>query len=373
MLIGIPKEIKAQEHRVALMPSAVQELVAHGHGVLVQSGAGAGIGEGDEVYQRAGARIVPDAEALFAAADMVVKVKEPQAVERKRLRPGQVLFAYLHLAADPAQTRELMASGAVCIAFETVTSPSGRLPLLTPMSEIAGRLAVQVGANCLLKVAGGSGVLLGGAPGVAPGKVMVLGAGVVGLNATQIAAGMGADVVVLDRSPEALRAVDHQFGSRVKTVFSTEQSIRKHVQNADLLIGGVLVPGAAAPKLVTRAHLRSMRPGSVFADVSVDQGGCAETTRPTTHADPTYVEEGVVHYCVANMPGAVPRTSSAALSNAILPYVIALAAQGWRQALRDDPHLLQGLNVCQGRLTHPAVGRDLHLPVADAADCVKAA
>jgi len=373
MRIAVPKECKPQEYRIALMPDAVRELTRRGHEVSLETGAGQGVGEDDAAYAAAGARIVPTPDELFAGADLVVKVKEPQPDERRRLRPGQVLFAYLHLAADPGQTADLIASRAVCIAFETVTSPSGRLPLLTPMSEIAGRLAVQVGAVCLQKANGGSGVLLGGAAGVAPGRVAILGAGMVGINAATIATGMGAAVTLLDRSVDALRAAASLFGPRVETVYSTEESIRRTIARSDLLIGGVLVPGAAAPRIVTREHLRGMRPGSAFVDVAVDQGGCAETTRPTTHADPTYVEEGVVHYCVANMPGAVPRTSAAALSNAILPGVVALADLGWRQALRSDPHLLAGLNVCEGHVTHPAVAHDLGLPYKEAAACVAGA
>lgn len=373
MFIGVPRERKEQEYRVALVPSAVKELVLRGHTVLVEEGAGEGIGASDAAFAHAGASIAADADTLYAKADLIVKVKEPQADERAFLRSGQMLFAYLHLAADPAQARDLLKSDAICIAFETVTSPSGRLPLLTPMSEIAGRLAVQAGAYWLQRANGGSGVLLSGAPGVAPAKVMILGGGVVGANAIAIAVGMGADVVVLDRVPDVLRALSKEFGSRIKTEFSTSDSIRMHIADADLVIGGVLVTGAAAPKLITMADLGSMRPGSVFVDVSIDQGGCAETSRPTTHSQPTFVENGVVHYCVANMPGAVPRTSAAALSNAILPYVLVLADYGWRRALLRDAHLMNGLNVCKGQITHSAVAEALRMPSYDPRACLEAA
>jgi alanine dehydrogenase len=359
MLIGVPKEIKNHEYRVGLTPASVRELVTHGHAVRVQAGAGAGIGAADAEYISAGASIAADAAALFANAEMIVKVKEPQAVERAMLRPGQVLFTYLHLAPDPEQCRELVAGGAVCIAYETVTAPGGGLPLLAPMSEVAGRLAVQAGAYCLERAHGGMGVLLGGVAGVPPARIVILGAGVVGSNAAQIAVGTGAQVVVVDRSVDALRRMDRLLGARVMTVFSNRDNVEREVLAADLVIGGVLIPGAAAPKLVTRAMLSRMKPGSVIVDVAIDQGGCVETARATTHADPTYVVDGVVHYCVANMPGGVPRTSTYALNNATLPFVLALADKGWQQALRDDPHLKAGLNVCAGKVTCAEVAEAL--------------
>jgi alanine dehydrogenase len=351
MLIGVPKEVKNHEYRVGLTPSSVRELVAHGHQVLVEQTAGGGIGASDADYQAAGATIAADAGAVFARAEMVVKVKEPQAPERAMLRPGQVLFTYLHLAPDPDQCRDLVAAGAVCIAYETVTQPGGGLPLLAPMSEVAGRMAVQAGAHSLERAHGGMGVLLGGVAGVPPARIVILGAGVVGSNAAQIAVGTGAQVVVIDRSVDALRRMDRLLGARVMTVFSNRDNVEREVLGADLVIGGVLIPGAAAPKLVTRAMLSRMKPGAVIVDVAIDQGGCVETARATTHADPTYVVDGVVHYCVANMPGGVPRTSTYALNNATLPFVLALADKGWQQALRDDPHLKGGLNVCAGKVT----------------------
>jgi alanine dehydrogenase len=311
MLIGVPKEIKVREYRVGLTPTSVREIVAHGHKVLVENGAGAGIGMDDADYERAGASIVPTAKEIFEPAEMIVKVKEPQASERKMLRPGQVLFAYLHLAPDPAQTADLVRSGAVCIAYETVTSPTGGLPLLAPMSEVAGRMSVQAGAYFLEKAHGGHGVLLGGVPGVDPAKVVVLGGGVVGTHAIHIALGMGADVWVLDRNVDVLRRLWGQFGRPLNTVYSTRDSIDRHLKDADLVIGGVLIPGAEAPKLITHEHVRTMKPGSVLVDVAIDQGGCAETSRPTTHDEPTYVVDGVIHYCVANMPGAVPKAGCA--------------------------------------------------------------
>jgi alanine dehydrogenase len=359
MLIGVPREIKNHEYRVGLTPASVRELVTHGHAVRVQAGAGAGIGAADADYIAAGASIAADAAALFANAEMIVKVKEPQAAERAMLRPGQVLFTYLHLAPDPEQCRELVAGGAVCIAYETVTSPGGGLPLLAPMSEVAGRLAVQAGAYCLERAHGGMGVLLGGVAGVPPARIVILGAGVVGSNAAQIAVGTGAQVVVVDRSVDALRRMDRLLGARVMTVFSNRDNVEREVLAADLVIGGVLIPGAAAPKLVTREMLSRMKPGSVIVDVAIDQGGCVETARATTHADPTYVVDGVVHYCVANMPGGVPRTSTYALNNATLPFVLALADKGWQQALRDDPHLKAGLNVCAGKVTCAEVAEAL--------------
>jgi alanine dehydrogenase len=362
MRIGVPQEIKNHEYRVGLTPASVRELVHHGHSVQVQAGAGAGIGAADADYVVAGAGIAVDAATVFAQAEMIVKVKEPQATERAMLRPDQVLFTYLHLAPDPEQCRDLLASGATCIAYETVTGRSGGLPLLAPMSEVAGRLAVQAGAYCLERAHGGMGVLLGGVPGVPPARIAILGAGVVGSNAAQIAVGTGAQVVVMDRSVDALRRIDRLLGARVMTVFSNRENVEREVLAADLVIGGVLIPGAAAPKLITRAMLPRMKPGSVIVDVAIDQGGCAESSRPTTHADPTYVVDGVVHYCVANMPGAVPRTSTFALNHATLPFVLALADKGWRQALRDDPHLRAGLNVCAGQVTCAEVAEALGYP-----------
>jgi len=366
MLIGVPKEIKVHEYRVGLTPSSVREVVAHGHEVVVETQAGAGIGASDDDYRRAGAEVVATAADVFARAAMVVKVKEPLAAERRMLRDGQVLFTYLHLAPDPEQARDLIASGAICVAYETVTSPSGGLPLLAPMSEVAGRLAVQAGAHCLEKSAGGMGVLLGGVPGVPPGRILILGAGVVGTNAAQMAAGTGAEVVVIDKSSDALRRIDAMFNGRVVTAFSNRDNVEREVERADLVISGVLIPGAEAPKLITRAMLPKMKPGSVIVDVAIDQGGSVETSRPTTHAEPTYVVDGVVHYMVANMPGAVPRTSTYALNNATLPFTLALANKGWRRALHDDPHLKAGLNVAAGKLTYKAVAKALDLPYTPA-------
>ena len=361
MKIGVPKEIKVHEYRVGLVPAAVRELVAAGHEVLVERAAGSGVGFDDADYEAVGARIAADARAVFAAADLVVKVKEPQLVECAMLRPGQVLFTYLHLAADRPQAEALMRSGAHAIAYETVTARDGSLPLLTPMSEVAGRMSVQVGATLLHKSAGGRGMLLGGVPGVAPAKVVILGGGVSGTAAAEIACGMRADVTVIDKSLPRLRELDGLFGGRLKTVFSTAASIETAVASADLLIGAVLVPGAAAPRLVTRAMIKAMRPGAVVVDIAIDQGGCIETSRPTTHADPTYVEEGVVHYCVTNMPGAVAQTSTLALNNATLPYVRALANGGFEVACGKDPGLAAGLNVSQGRIVHSAVAEALGL------------
>ena len=369
MLIGVPKEIKIHEYRVGMTPSSVREAVAHGHQVIVETMAGAGIGATDEDYRKAGADIVGSAGEVFKRAEMVVKVKEPQTVERKQLRAGQVLFTYLHLAPDPEQAKDLVASGAVCIAYETVTSPTGGLPLLAPMSEVAGRLAVQAGARCLEKSAGGMGMLLGGVPGVAPGRIVILGAGVVGTNSAQMAVGTGAHVVVIDKSTEALRRIDAMFNGRVVTVFSNQDNVEREVERADLVISGVLIPGAEAPKLITKAMLPKMKPGSVIVDVAIDQGGSVETSRPTTHAEPTYVVDGVVHYMVANMPGAVPRTSTYALNNATLPFALALADKGWRKALHDDPHLKAGLNIAAGKVTYKAVAKALGLPYT-AADAV---
>ncbi|MBZ0251136.1 MAG: alanine dehydrogenase [Burkholderiales bacterium] len=370
MRIGVPRETKVHEHRVGLTPSSVRELVARGHEVLVERGAGAGIGAGDAAWEKAGARIAADAAEVFATADLVVKVKEPQPAEIARLRPGQVLFTYLHLAPDPEQCRALLASGAVCIAYETVTQPGGGLPLLAPMSEVAGRMAVQAGAHCLEKAHGGMGILLGGVAGVPPAKIVILGAGVVGSNAARTAVGSGAVVVVLDRSTDALRRIEATLGARAVTVFSNRDAIEQHVRSADLVIGGVLIPGAAAPKLVPRELVAQMKPGAAAVDVAIDQGGCFETSRPTTHADPAYVVDGVVHYCVANMPGAVPRTSTYALNNATLPFVQQLAALGWKRALAADPHLRAGLNVCEGRVTHREVAEALGLAFTDPAALV---
>lgn len=362
MLVGVPKEIKTHEYRVGLVPSSVRELVHHGHRVLVQSGAGAGIGLDDAAYRAAGAEIAAGAEEVFARAELIVKVKEPQLEEWRRLRPDQVLFTYLHLAADRPQTEGLMASGCVAIAYETVTDRRGRLPLLAPMSEVAGRMSIQVGAHHLEKMQGGAGILLGGVPGVHAAKVVVLGGGVAGTNAIRMAMGLEAQVYVIDRSLERLYELDLQFGPILNTEYSTVDAIERHVATADLVVGAVLIPGSAAPKLVTREMIRSMRRGSVFVDIAIDQGGCAETSRPTTHADPVYVEEGVIHYCVTNMPGAVPRTSTFALNNATLPFVLALAGKGWKRACSEDPNLANGLNVVRGALVYEAVARDLGLP-----------
>jgi alanine dehydrogenase len=366
MLIGVTSEIKDNEARVGLIPSSIHELTAHGHRVMVQSGAGLGSGFTDEDYRLAGAEIVNGPDEIFSRAEMVVKVKEPQAEERKRLRPGQILFTYLHLAPDPAQTSDLMDSKAVCIAYETVTSPSGALPLLTPMSEVAGRLAPQVGAHALEKAQGGRGILLGGVPGVPAASVVVLGGGVSGTHATTIAVGMGAQVTVVDRSPDVLRRLSSQFGNAISTVYSTRAAIAELAREADLMIGAVLIPGAAAPKLLNRDVLRTMRKGSVLVDIAIDQGGCFETSHPTTHSDPTYVVDDVVHYCVANMPGAVARTSTLALNNATLPFVLAVADKGWRVALSQDPYLLAGLNVCDGQITCQPVAEAQNLPYSPA-------
>jgi alanine dehydrogenase len=359
MKIGVPKEIKNHEYRVGLVPGSVRELALRGHEVFVQSTAGAGIGMLDSDYEVAGAVILTDAAAVFDNVEMIVKVKEPQAVERAMLRPHHTLFTYLHLAPDAPQTKDLVESGATCIAYETVTDAHGGLPLLAPMSEVAGRLSIQAGAWCLEKAHGGSGILLGGVPGVDPAKVVIIGGGMVGLNAAKMAVGMGARVVVLDRSARVLRFLDAIFSSSIETVHSTADSIERHIKDADLVIGGVLVPGAAAPKLVMREHLSMMKTGSVLVDVAIDQGGCFETSHATTHAEPTYVVDGIVHYCVANMPGAVPRTSTFALNNATLPFALAIADKGARQAMLDNPHLLAGLNVCKGKVTHEDVARDL--------------
>ncbi|WKB53183.1 alanine dehydrogenase [Eleftheria terrae] len=362
MRIGVPKEIKNHEYRVGLVPASVSELTARGHQVVVQRGAGAEIGIADRDYEAAGATLEDDVACLWQGAELIVKVKEPQSEERRLLRSAQVLFTYLHLAPDLAQTQDLLASGATCIAYETVTAPAGGLPLLTPMSEVAGRLAPQVGAHCLEKAQGGRGVLLGGVPGVAPAEVAILGGGVSGSHAAAIALGMGADVTVLDRSPEVLRRLNQQFGPRLRTLHSTRDAVAQAVARADLVIGAVLVPGAAAPRLVTRDMLKTMKPGAVVVDIAIDQGGCFETSRPTTHAAPTYVVDGIVHYCVANMPGAVARTSTFALNNATLPFVLALADKGWQAALKDDIHLRAGLNVHAGELVCEPVAQAHGLP-----------
>ncbi|WP_296494205.1 alanine dehydrogenase [Rhodoferax sp.] len=359
MLIGLPKEIKNHEYRVGLTPASVRELCAHGHQVLVQTGAGAAIGLSDEQYLAAGATLAPDAAQVFAAAGMIVKVKEPQPHECAMLRPGQILYTYLHLAPDPEQTAALVKSGAVCIAYETITGPGGGLPLLAPMSEVAGRMAVQAGAAHLEKSKGGMGVLLGGVPGVPAAHVVILGAGVVGTHALQMAVGMGARVTVLDKNMDRLRQLDLIFGNRIHTMFSNAQSVEDAVIDADLVIGGVLIPGAAAPKLVTRSMISRMKKGAVVVDVAIDQGGCFETSHATTHAEPTYLVDGVVHYCVANMPGAVARTSTFALNNATIGHAVALADKGWQRALKDDPDLKSGLNVALGQVTYEAVASAL--------------
>ena len=363
MRIGVPREIKVHEYRVGLVPAGVRELTAAGHQVLIESGAGNGIGVDDAEFRAAGASIAAGAGEVFERAEMIVKVKEPQPVECEMLRSGQVLFTYLHLAADPQQARGLMKSGATAIAYETVTAPNGSLPLLTPMSEVAGRMSIQVGAASLQKANGGFGVLLGGVPGVPPARVVILGGGVSGTHAAEMAAGMRADVTVVDRSVDRLRELSSMFGSSLRTAYSTTETIERLVRDADLVIGAVLVAGAAAPKLVTRAMVKTMKPGAVLVDISIDQGGCFETSHPTTHAEPTFVVDGVIHYCVANMPGAVPRTSTLALTNATLPYVRALADLGWEAAFRRDPGLAAGLNVYAGQITHEAVAKALGLPV----------
>lgn len=358
MHIGVPKEIKIHEYRVGLTPASVRELTAHGHSVLVQSGAGAAIGLSDEDYRAAGATLVPDAASVFAQAELIVKVKEPQACELPLLRPGQMFYTYLHLAPDPALTAALIKSGAVCIAYETITGPGHTLPLLAPMSEVAGRMAVQVGAANLELSRGGMGVLLGGVPGVRASHVVILGAGTVGANAAQIAVGMGARVTVLNRGVERLRALDQIYGNRINSLQASAQNVEEAVLDAELVIGSALVAGAAAPKLVSRTLVSRMKKGAVMVDVAIDQGGCFETSHPTTHADPTFVVDGVVHYCVANMPGNVARTSTFALNNATLPHALALANKGWQQAMRDDPHLKNGLNVAQGHITFEAVAHN---------------
>jgi alanine dehydrogenase len=371
MLVGVPKEIKDNEYRVGLVPSTVRELTDKRHRVLVETGAGSGAGLSDSDYKLAGAEIVADADAVYGRAELVVKVKEPLAVERKKLRRGQVLFAYLHLAPDRAQTEDLLQAGVTAIAYETVTDAHGTLPLLTPMSEVAGRMAPHVGAHCLEKENGGRGVLLAGVPGVASASVVILGGGVAGGNAALIASGMGAEVTVLDRNPEALRRLAAQFGNCVRTLFSTRDVVETVCRRADLVIATVLVPGATAPKLISAKTVKAMKPGSVIVDVAIDQGGCAETSRPTTHSHPTYVVDDVVHYCVTNMPGAVARTSTFALSNATTSFVLALADKGWKRALTDDPHLRNGLNVHDGHIIYRAVADALKLPYAPAEQALR--
>lgn len=365
MRVGVPMEVKVDERRVGLTPASVREVVGHGHEVVVESGAGIGIGADDDAYVSAGAQVVADADAVFAQAELIVKVKEPQAAERRRLRPDHTLFTYLHLAPDPEQANDLIASGAVCIAYETVTDSSGGLPLLAPMSKVAGRMAIQAGAHSLEAPQGGAGLLIGGVPGVAPAKVVIIGGGVVGENATEIAVGMGADVTVLDRSLPVLDELSHRFGPAITTRYSTLAALEELVLDADLVIGAVLVKGARAPKLVTAEMVKQMRTGSVLVDVAIDQGGSMETSHATTHSEPTYVVDGVVHYAVANMPGAVPGTSTHALNNATLPFVLDLANNGAKRALSENMHLRNGLNVSRGSVTEWAVADALGLPYID--------
>ena len=371
MRVGTVREIKDHEYRVGLTPESVRELAAHGHEVWVESGAGKGIGASDRDYEAAGAAIEPDAARIFAECELVVKVKEPQPAEREKLRAGQVLFTYLHLAPDPEQAADLVASGVTAIAYETVTGRNTSLPLLKPMSQVAGRMSVQAGATALQKEHGGRGILLGGVPGVLPGKVTVIGGGVVGFNAAQVAVGMGADVTILDRDPEALERLGIHFESRAKTRFSNRSNIAASVAEADLVIGAVLVPGAAAPRLVSRDMLATMKPGAVLVDVAIDQGGCFETSRPTTHSDPTFIVDGIVHYCVANMPGAVARTSTYALNNVTLPHVLEIADRGWKAALQASPHLAAGLNIHAGKVVHEAVAQALGYEVEPLAQVLR--
>jgi alanine dehydrogenase len=371
MLIGVPKEIKNHEYRVGMVPASVYELVQQGHQVIVETNAGSGIGFNDDDYLAMGAEVAQTAAEVFARAEMIVKVKEPLAEERARLKAGQILFTYLHLAPDRAQTEDLINSKAICIAYETVTAEGGGLPLLAPMSEVAGRMSVQAGAQCLEKSKGGSGLLLAGVPGVSPAKVVIIGGGVVGSNAAQIAMGMGAKVMILDRSLAVLRRLDNQFnssqsGAGLETLYASKDALEQQVLAADLVIGAVLVPGAAAPKLVTADMIKRMKPGSAVVDVAIDQGGCFATSHATTHADPSYLVDDVVHYCVANMPGAVPRTSTAALNNATLPYIVSIANKGYKAALLEDPHLLNGLNVYKGKVTCRSVADSLGLEYIDA-------
>ncbi len=368
MIIGIPKEVKTEEYRVGLTPFNAHELVQNGHTVLVEHDAGNGIGFDDAHYREQGVEVVDTAEEIYARADMIVKVKEPQPQEYPLIRENQILFTYLHLAPDLAQTEALIKSGCIAIAYETVTDVHGGLPLLSPMSQVAGRLSIQAGAHCLEKSQGGSGVLLGGVPGVNQGKVVVIGGGVVGTNAVRMAMGKEADVTVLDRSLRRLQELDFEFGGRLHTLYASTSNIEECVIDADLVVGAVLLPGKAAPRLITREMLSKMRPGSVVVDVAIDQGGCMETSRPTTHTDPTYIEEGIVHYCVANMPGAVPRTSTLALNNATLPFVLEIANKGYKMALTSNPHLMNGLNVCYGHVTHHGVAKDLNMAYKNASD-----
>lgn len=366
MIIGVPREIKAQEHRVGLVPSSVKEFTAHGHQVLVQSGAGAGINFTDADYTASGAEIIQSAAEIFKRADMIIKVKEPQADECAMLREGQILFTYLHLAADPEQAQGLIKSKCVAIAYETVTGQGGRrLPLLEPMSEIAGRLSIQVGGAYLLKHLGGRGRLIGGSPGVEPANVVVLGGGTSGFHAADMAVGMQANVVILEKNHDQIRILDRHFGNKARVIQASRDSIERYVLDADLVIGAVLIPGASAPKLVTKEMVRKMRPGSVLVDIAIDQGGCFETSRVTTHSDPVYTVDDVIHYCVANMPGAVPMTSAQALNNAVLPYALAIADKGWKSALLADENLRRGLNVCAGKITHAGVAESLKLPLTD--------
>ncbi|MDT8449865.1 MAG: alanine dehydrogenase [Wenzhouxiangellaceae bacterium] len=369
MRIGVPKEIKNHEYRIGLTPAGVRELVGHGHEIMVQKDGGKAIGLTDDLYQRAGAEIVETAEEIFERAEMIIKVKEPQPNECEMLGEGQILYTYLHLAPDPQQTQGLVKSGCTAIAYETVTDKSGGLPLLSPMSEVAGRMSIQAGAHALERAQGGSGVLLGGVPGVRPAEVMIIGGGVVGLNAARMAMGMGADVTVFDRSLPRLKYLDELYGERLNTLYSTEEAIEEHLASVDLVVGAVLIPGAAAPKLVRKDQLSIMQPGSVLVDVAIDQGGCFETSHATTHQDPTYEVDGIIHYCVANMPGAVARTSTFALTNATLAYAVQIANKGAKKALLDDKHLLDGLNVHRGQVTYEAVARDLgydYVPAAEA-------
>ena len=365
MIIGVPKEIKVLEHRVGLTPQSVAEFINHGHSVIIETMAGNGIGCSDEDYKAVGASVASSAEEVFLAAEMIVKVKEPQASERKLLREGQILYTYLHLAPDPEQTKDLVDSGATCIAYETVTSPTGGLPLLAPMSKVAGRLSVQAGAHCLEQPQGGQGKLLGGVPGVAPCKVMIIGGGMVGSHAAQIAVGMGADVWIFDNNPLTLEQHWQQFGRTTNAIYSTHNALEQHVLDADLIIGGVLIPGAGAPKLITKEMITSMKAGSVVVDVAIDQGGCFATSHATTHSEPTFVVDDVIHYCVANMPGAVPLTSTYALNNVTLPFGLAIANKGVKQALLDNPHLMNGLNVCKGQVTYKSVADELGYDYAD--------
>lgn len=373
MKVGVPKEIKTLEYRVGMVPAGVRELVHDGHEVIVEANAGAGINMADTDYVAAGATIVPTAKEVFDEADLIVKVKEPQPSECEMLRPNHVLFTYLHLAADPAQAEALVKSGTTAIAYETVTADDGSLPLLTPMSEVAGRLSIQAGAYCLQKANGGRGVLLGGVPGVGAANVVIVGGGTAGTNAAEMAIGLGARVTILDRSVPRLREIDHIYGGRVTTEYSTKHAIDVQIEKADLVIGAVLIAGAAAPKLIKKEHVKQMRSGSVLVDISIDQGGCSETSRPTTHAEPTYIVDDVVHYCVTNMPGAVPRTATFALTNVTLPFVKKLANLGWTKALLEDPHLANGLNVHAGHVNHEAVAHDLGYKYQSANDALKAA